>query len=82
MYESFYSMMLIFLAVVLGIKASPKTAAGWLTAFFVIGSTPIGNGAALLGTLPLAVVFFPLSYAVYWMIGRYWPKPGLGQADL
>ncbi len=74
-------MMLIFLAVVLGIKVSPKTAAGWLTAFFVVGSVPIGNGAALLGTLPLAVVFFPVSYAVYWMIGRYWPMSRFNQTD-
>jgi hypothetical protein len=68
MYEGIYGTALLVVAVVLGIKASPKAAAGWLTAFFVIGSIPIGNGAALLGTLPLAIVVYPLSYVAYRLV--------------
>lgn len=74
MYEGFYGTMLLVTAVVLGMKASPKAAAGWLTAFFVIGSIPIGNGAALLGTLPLAIVVYPLTYVAYRLVE--WTKRG------
>jgi hypothetical protein len=68
MSETIYGTALMAIAVALGIKASPKAAAGWLTAFFVVGSIPIGNGAALLGTLPLAIVVYPLSYVAYRLV--------------
>lgn len=70
-YMFLYLLMLCVLAVVLGIKCRPKSAAAWLTAFFVIASTPLGNGAALLGTGPFSVVFYPVSLALYWLNDKY-----------
>jgi hypothetical protein len=64
-----YFVLLIGLGVVFGQKFSPFVAAALLTICMVVGSafipSSLGYGVALLGTIPLSVLFFPLMLVFY-----------------
>jgi hypothetical protein len=69
-----YFVLLIGLGVVFGQKFSPFVAATLLTICMVVGSafipSPLGYGVALLGTIPLSVLFFPLMLFFYTFIEK------------
>jgi hypothetical protein len=64
-----YFVLLIGLGAVFGQKFSPFVAAALLTICMVVGSafipSSLGYGAALLGTVPLSVLFFPVMHFFY-----------------
>jgi hypothetical protein len=76
--KSMCFVLLIGLGIVFGQKFSPFVAAALLTICMVVGSafipSPLGYGAALLGTLPLSVLFFPLMLFFYTFMEKRWPK--------
>jgi hypothetical protein len=84
--KSMYFALLIGLGVIFGQKFSPFVAATLLTIYMVVGSafipSSLGYGAALLGTIPLSVVFFPLMLFFYTFIENRRPKQmRAGQGD-
>jgi hypothetical protein len=73
-----YFALLIGLGVIFGQKFSPFVAAALLTICMVVGSafipSPLGYGVALLGTIPLSVLFFPLMLFFYTFMEERRPK--------